>query len=310
MRFGLQVATERVGWQDTLRIFQRAEEIGLDTAWLPDHFLPTLAPDRMGPHPDAWTLLAALAAKTSRIRIGTLVTCNGFRHPSGLARIAANIDVISNGRVELGIGAGWMREEHEWFGMPFPSAGERARRLDEAVQVCKLLWTQPRATFDGKYYQLRDAPMEPKPVQKPHPPVMIGGSGEKLVLRTVAQYADEWNMTGSVSDFVRKGAILEQHCRAVGRDRQSIRRSVTIPLALTDTAEAAMKVVETLTQRRRISIEDARGKLLAGTPDQVAEQVRAYEGVGVSHVIVQLSAAQHMAGVERLAKDVAPAFRG
>ena len=158
MRFGVQVATERVGWDDTVKMFHQAEEAGLDTAWVPDHFLPTLAADRGGSHPDAWTLLPALAARTSTIRIGVLVTCVGFRHPSVLARAAANVDLISGGRLEFGIGAGWMREEHEWFGMPFPPPGERARRLEEAVQLCKLLWTQPRASFKGRYYWLERRP--------------------------------------------------------------------------------------------------------------------------------------------------------
>ncbi len=308
MRFGVQVATERVGWDDTVQMFHQAEEAGLDTAWVPDHFLPTLAADRGGSHPDAWTLLPALAARTSTIRIGVLVTCVGFRHPSVLARAAANVDLISGGRLEFGIGAGWMREEHEWFGMPFPPPGERARRLEEAVQLCKLLWTQPRASFKGRYYWLEEAPMEPKPVQVPHPPVLIGGSGEKIVLRTVAEHADEWNMSGPPSQFRAKGSVLEEHCRTVGRDPGSIKRSVATPLAVTDTPEQATKLAETLAARRGISVEDARERLLAGTPDQLPGQVQAFADAGVSHIIFQVSQPRHMAGAVRFAREVAPPF--
>ncbi len=306
MRLGAQISPERFTWPEYLQAFQTADEAGLDTAWVPDHFLPTLSADKTGPHPDCWTLLAALAMKTHRIRIGSLVTCVGFRHPSVVARIAAGVDIVSGGRLEFGIGAGWMAEEHTFFGMPFPPAAERVKRLDEAVQICRLLWTQTTSDFQGQYYQLKGAPLAPKPVQKPHPPIVIGGSGEKLTLRVVAKFADEWNVVGSPSMYAKKARVLEEHCRAIGRDPKSIRRSAAMPLVMADDPAVGEKVVQTMAERRRISPDEARGMMLVGTPQEVAKQVQAWLDLGVSHLIIQVTQPQLMASVVRLAKEVLP----
>ena len=175
--------------------------------------------DNSGPTGEAWTSIAALAASVPRIRLGTMVTGNTYRHPAVLAKMAAQVDDISGGRLILGIGSAWQQNEHEAYGIPFYTVGSRLRRLEEAVQVICSLFENERTDFDGKFYQLTNAPLAPKPVQRPHPPILIGGDGEKVTHRLAAQYADEWNVWGD-SDLLRhKIGILEQQCTDVGRGR-------------------------------------------------------------------------------------------
>jgi F420-dependent oxidoreductase-like protein len=211
-------------------------------AWLFDHFSPiNSALD--GPCLEGWTLLAAYAAQTSRIRVGLLVTGNTYRHPAVLAHMAATVDVISNGRLDFGIGAGWNEYEHTSMGIPLYAPGERIRRLGEACEIAKRLWTQPLADFDGRYYRLKEARCDPKPVQKPYPPIVIGGSGERLTLRVVAQYADVWNFVGGpVDDFKHKVEVLHGHCAAIGRDPAAIELSVQVYVDYANLPATAAKV--------------------------------------------------------------------
>ena len=229
LRFGIKTAQQNTSYEDILRVWQEADSIpSIEHAWAFDHFIP-LGPDPTGPQLEGWTLLAALAARTERLRVGLMVTGNIYRHPAVLAKIGATVDVISRGRLDFGIGAGWNELECRMYGIPFYTAGERIRRLGEACEVVKRLWTETVANFDGKYYQLDDARCEPKPLQKPYPPYVIGGSGEQLTLRVVAQYANIWNFVGgSVDTFRHKTEVLAQHCAAIGRDPKSIERSIQI----------------------------------------------------------------------------------
>lgn len=176
---------------------------------------------------ECWTTLAALSSITSRIRLGTMVTCNSFRNPALLAKIAASSDVISGGRLEFGIGAGAQEAEHRAYGFPFPKPAVRTERLKEAVEIIKKMWTEKRVSYTGKYYRVEDAVCEPKPVQKPHPPITIGGGGEKLTLKVTAQYADrfDWGYLPSVKLYKHKLKVLEGYCKAVGRDFGEIERS-------------------------------------------------------------------------------------
>lgn len=226
LSFGIKTAPQWTTYDDILRVWLEADSIpSIEHAWAFDHFVP-LGPDSTGPQLEGWTLLGALAARTEHLRVGLMVTGNTYRHPAVLANIAATVDHISHGRLDFGIGAAWNEMEHEMYGIPFYTTGERIRRLGEACEVCKLLWTETRANFDGKYYHLKDALCEPKPVQKPYPPIVIGGSGEKLTLRVVARYADVWNFfSDSVEEFNHKQEVLAQHCEAVGRDPATIVRS-------------------------------------------------------------------------------------
>src|SRR5262249_52978253 len=179
IRFGIQTYPQRTTYTDILQTWQEADELGFDTAFVFDHFMPVSA-EPSGPCFEGWTLLSALAAQTKRVKVGALVTGNTYRYPAVLAKMAATVDHVSNGRLILGIGAGWFEQEHNAYGIPFPATSVRAQQLVEAVQVLKFLFTQEKSTFTGKYYQLKDAPFAPKTVQKPHPPILIGGMGPKV----------------------------------------------------------------------------------------------------------------------------------
>lgn len=227
LRFGIKTAQQNTSYDSILRIWLEADSIpSIEHAWAFDHFIP-LGPDPTGPQLEGWTLLGALAARTERLRVGLMVTGNTYRHPAILANIGATVDVISHGRLDFGIGAAWNELEHTMYGIPFYTPAERIRRLGEACQVIQCLWTETVCNFDGQYYHLKDARCEPKPVQKPYPPFVIGGSGEKLTLRVVARYASIWNFAGgSVEDFHHKNEVLNEHCAAIGRDPKTIERSI------------------------------------------------------------------------------------
>jgi F420-dependent oxidoreductase-like protein len=227
LSFGVKTAPQHTTYDAMLQLWQEAEEIpAIEHAWLFDHFAP-IQGDVAGPCLEGWTVLAAFAALTKRLRIGLMVTGNTYRHPAVLAKIAATVDVISNGRLDFGIGAGWNEYEHASMGIPLYKPGERIRRLGEACEIIRRLFTEPTVDFDGRYYQLKDARSEPKPVQKPYPPFVIGGGGEQLTLRVVAKYADIWNATsGSVDEFRHKVDVLRQHCAEIGRDPNEITLSV------------------------------------------------------------------------------------
>jgi F420-dependent oxidoreductase-like protein len=230
MRLGLDVAQHQLLWPELAERVQFAESAGFDGAWIFDHFTP-LYGDRNGPCMEAWTLLAGLAALTSRIRLGVLVTGITYRHPSVLATQAMTVDHISRGRLELGMGAAWHQAEHEELGIPFPPLKERAERLEEGVQVMRLLMTQDRATFSGRHYQLKSASYHPKPVQRPHPPIWIGAGGEQLMLPIVARQADAWHAFGSEESMVRKSRLLDTMAEKAGRDPKTILRSASLSLS-------------------------------------------------------------------------------
>jgi F420-dependent oxidoreductase-like protein len=227
LRFGIKTAPQYTTYADMLRVWQEADEVPImEHAWLFDHFMPIVG-DPTGPCLEGWTLLAAFAALTKRLRVGLMVTGNTYRHPAVLANMAATVDIISNGRLDFGIGAGWNEMEHSAYGIPLYAPGERIRRLGEACEVIRLMWTEKAPSFEGKYYQIKNAYCEPKPVQKPYPPIVIGGSGEQLTLRMVARYADIWNFVGGPVDlFQHKIQVLTEHCNAIGRDPAAIEYSI------------------------------------------------------------------------------------
>jgi F420-dependent oxidoreductase-like protein len=258
-----------------VRVFEEADALPVfEHAWVFDHFMPVNM-DPEGACLEGWTLLAALAARTERIRVGMMVTSNTYRHPAVLANMGATVDQIAHGRMDFGIGAGWHEVEHAAYGIPLYAPAERIHRLDEACEVIRLLWTEPVANFAGRYYQLTDAHCEPKPVQRPYPPFVIGGSGERLTLRVVAKHAAIWNFAnGPIEEFVRKCAILDEHCMAVGRDPGEIERSIQV---LVD-------------------------------PDHLAgarEVVREFIGAGATHLILNLRGDYPQGVVRRLADEVA-----
>jgi F420-dependent oxidoreductase-like protein len=230
MRIGLDVAQHQLEWSELLNRVLLAEEAGFDGVWVFDHFKP-LYGDRDGPCLEGWTLLAALAAATTRVRLGTLVTGITYRHPSVLAAEAVTVDHVSNGRLELAVGAAWFEGEHRMFGIPFPPVGERAERLEEAIQVMRSMMTEDRANFEGRHYSLADATYRPRPVQRPHPPIWVGARGERRIIPIAARLADVWHADGSVDELRRKSAVLDRNAEQAGRHPSSIMRASDLSLS-------------------------------------------------------------------------------
>jgi F420-dependent oxidoreductase-like protein len=230
MRFGIDVSQHQMTWNELSERVAFAEDAGFEGAWVFDHFKP-LYGDPSGPCMEGWSLLAALAATTTRIRLGALVTGVTYRHPSVLATQAATVDNISNGRLEMGLGAAWFQQEHDELGIEFPSARTRALRFEEAVKVVKLLFTEDGANFDGRYYKLQGATFNPKPVQAPHPPIWIGASGEKIMLPIVGREADVWHAFGSLESLQRKSQIVDAEAEKAGRDPKDIARSTGLSIS-------------------------------------------------------------------------------
>jgi F420-dependent oxidoreductase-like protein len=206
-------------------VWRIADDAGFDHLWAFDHFSPLFA-DPTGDIFEGMTLLAAMAEATTNVRIGLLVTGNTYRHPGVLAKMATTIDHLSGGRLEFALGASGAELEHAMLGIPFPAAGERVRMLGEALTVCRKLWTEDDISFTGRYYTLTHATQNPKPRQRPHPRIWVGGAGEQLTLRVVAEHADVWNVIGPLDVVARKAAVLDEHCGAIGRDPATIKRSV------------------------------------------------------------------------------------
>jgi F420-dependent oxidoreductase-like protein len=227
LRWGIKTSQQNTTYEAIVPVRKDTDVDPVFThAWLFDHFNPIVG-SVDGPCYEGWTMLGALAAQTQRLRMGLMVAGNTYRNPAVHAHIAATVDLISNGRLDFGVGAGWNVYEHESMGIPLYEPAERIRRLGEACEIAKLLFTQDVSNFDGKYYQLKEARLEPKPVQKPYPPFMIGGGGEQLTLRVVAKYADIWNHGGTdVEIFKHKVEVLHGHCAAIGRDPKEIELSV------------------------------------------------------------------------------------
>ena len=219
-------------WDDLVDLCRHAEATGWDGVWFADHFMPNAA-DVSAPTAEVWTTLTGLAALVPRVRLGTLVCGNTYRHPAVLAKMAAQTDIVSGGRLIVGMGAGWQQNEHAAYGIPFYTVGERLRRLDEAAQIMRGLFNDDRTTFAGRYYQVTDAPLEPKPLQRPLP-LLIGGGGEKVTMRIAARHADEWNTWGTPATLRHKMAVLDQHCADIGRDPRTIKRSAQALLFMGD----------------------------------------------------------------------------
>ena len=239
MRFAFKTAPQNTTWDAMLDVWRTADDIELfESGWTFDHFYPIVG-DSAGPCLEGWITLTALAQATRRVRLGTLVTGIHYRHPAVLANMAATLDIVSGGRLELGIGAGWNQEESGAYGIELGSPRERSDRFEEACEVLVGLLSQETTTFSGSYYQLTEARCEPKPVQQPHPPICIGGSGEKRTLRTAARFAQHWNFVGgTVEQFGRARDVLYQHCADIGRDPAEILLSTHV-VYTGDAAETA-----------------------------------------------------------------------
>ena len=307
----MQTAPQQISWAELRETWQEIEDLGFDTLWVNDHLLPSVGPSD-APNLEGWTMLGAIAALTSHVRIGALVTSNTFRHPAVLAKMATTVDHMSNGRLILGIGSGYFEQEHQVYGVPLYTASRRARQLEEALQVIRKLWTEEEVSFTGTYYRLANAPFAPKPVQKPHPPIMIGGTGEKLTLPLVAKYADMWNAGGlGLQGLARKIAILEEHCRRIGRDYNDIEKTYLTPLYLRSNPAEVERLLNQIPRVRTLTIEQMRAIILAGDVAAVQRQVQAYLDVGITHLIIALRRPgfYDREGLRLFATEVMPSFR-
>ena len=263
-------------FSDLIDICSKAETSGWDGIWVADHFMPNTGDPSTtsGPTSEAWTTLAAVSALVPRVRVGTLVTGNTYRNPAVLAKMAAEVDVISNGRLVLGLGAGWQQNEHLSYGIEFSTVGGRLARLRESIQIIRSLLDEEFTSFSGKYYEITNAPLSPKPVQS-RLPILVGGGGEKVTLKITAMFADEWNVWGSPEVLKQKGRILDQHCDAIDRDPLEIRRSAQALFFLSKDSVAVERAKERATDR-----------LIAGSPDEIVEVIAQYAEAGVSELIV------------------------
>jgi F420-dependent oxidoreductase-like protein len=311
MRFGLFTSMGMQTWAGVLELWQHLERTGWDVACVTDHFMPNTK-EREGAMLESWTTLSALAALVPRMRVGTIVLGNTYRHPAVVAKMAAQVDIVSGGRLLLGLGAGWQQNEHEAYGIPFYTMKERLERLDEACEVIRSLWTNKRSEFTGRYHRLSDAPLDPKPVQTPHPELMIGGGGERVTLRIVARHADHWNVWGGPQVLTRKGKILDEHCAAVGRDPRTITRSVNMALMITDRKDEIEQLAKTIETRMGRHAADARDTCLAGTPDQIRDRLQELRSAGCGVLFIPSlfrPLPDLRRDLDRFMAEIAPAFR-
>ncbi len=304
-------------WSTMKRLAQRADAGPWESIWVYDHFHTVPMPTAEATH-EAWTLMAALGAVTDRVRLGQMCTCIGYRNPMYLAKVAATTDIISGGRVDMGIGAGWY--EHEWraYGYGFPSGPDRLRQLDEGVQIMRQAWTDGVATLDGKYYQVNGAICRPLPLQPNGIPLWIAGGGEKVTLKIAAKYAQYTNFDGTLAGFTGKSEVLAGHCAALGRDFDSIVRSANYNIVI----GATEREVEDRLDRMRVrvahllpadtvesTIAGFRGMPGFGTPEKIVEDLTALKKAGLTYAITNFAeAAYDTSGIEMFEKEVIPAL--
>ena len=312
LRFGIQAGPIDLPYAARRDYWREAERLGYDWASVSDHFIanPVFGARDTDPWGEGWTSLAALAEATERIRIGVMVSSVSFRHPALLAKIAATLDVISDGRLEFGIGAGYLEAEYRMYGIPFPAAGVRLGQLDEALQVCRLLWTEERSNFSGKYFTLADAVCAPKPIQRPYPPIWVGGMGEQKTLRIVAEHADGWNAFPlPVPQLQHKLDVLHGHCTAVGRDYNTIQKQLGVNLIVRSDPGEVEAELGRFAAERQLPPERARMMAMAGTPEEVAGILTPYLKLGFTHFIMLERAPLDYETLRLVIAEVAPRLR-
>jgi F420-dependent oxidoreductase-like protein len=307
MQFGLQHPNFSFDYEnqhtsqiaDSLKnLVTKAENAGFDSFWVMDHFHQIPIVGKLEePMLESWTTISFLAAVTSKIKLGTLMTGIIYRHPSILAKIGATLDVISKGRLFMGIGAAWNEQESLAYGIPFPSVKERFLRLEESIQIIRKMWTEePSASFSGRFYQIKNAYCNPKPIRKPSPPIIVGGSGERQTLRIVAKYADACNLFGSVETTKRKLTILKEHCTSVGRDYGSILKTKLGIVVIDDDREKAKERIQQVC--RGMSEEQINEFAIYGTPEDVSRQIKLFEEAGIQYLIVGLDPSKELEALD------------
>ena len=286
-------------------VAQTVEELGYDSVWLFDHFHTVPVPTQEVTF-ECWMSTAALARDTKRVRIGQIVTCNAYRNPALLAKMASTVDVMSHGRLNFGIGAGWYEHEFKAYGYEYPDAPTRLRYLREGVQVILKMWSEEEAHFEGNYYHVRGAINQPKGVQKPHIPMLIGGSGEKVTLKLVAQYGDACNIGYLEPEATaRKFEIMRKHCEDVGRNYDDINRTIMLNCSIAESDEQAYQRAQAANFARNVGgPENLRTRSLVGTPEAIRKRLNEYEQIGAQEVILFFPAAERLESLRLFVRDV------
>ncbi len=288
-------------YETMTRVAQEAEALGFDSIWLYDHFHTVPTPTQEVTF-ECWTSTAALARDTNRVRIGQIVTCNGYRNPALLAKMASTVDTLSHGRLNFGIGAGWYEHEFLAFGYDFPDGPTRLRQLRDAVQIILKMWSDDEAVYEGKYHQVHGAINQPKGVQKPHIPLLIGGGGEQVTLKLVAQYADACNIGHLDNEGLeRKFSIIKKHCDDVGRDYNTIWRTVLFNCSIAETNEEA--VAKSKPFLRNIPSGRIREQALVGTPGIIRQRLAEIEQAGAQEIIIYMPDAAQLESVRMFARE-------
>ena len=305
IRFGVTLPQFGATWPEVKEMALAAEEAGFDSVWVADHFFGVGSDDPL----EAWTEMTAVAAVTRRVELGFLVLCNSYRPPALLAKMAVTLDQISDGRVILGYGAGWFVMEYEAYGYDFPSVGVRLAQLEEGLRVLKAMWTEDAPTFHGRHYRIDAARCLPRPVRKPHPPILIGGAGEKVLLRLAARYADIWNNLGMYHrELPHKLGVLRAHCEHIGRDVREIEVSQQTIGAIALSADQA--------RRRTDAVHEEVGFLTGapelcptGTPDEIIARLRQSIAMGITSFVISFGRHTAAEDVRLFGKEILPAFR-
>jgi F420-dependent oxidoreductase-like protein len=302
----VSIPDPQMKWAKTLEVARLAEDVGFDSVWVYDHFHNVPAPSHEAVF-ECWTTLAALSQATSRVRLGQMVGCAAYRNPGLLAKITSTVDVISGGRLDWGIGAGWYDHEFRAYGYDFLPAAERIRVLRETVEIVKSMWTEPDTSYDGRHFQIQRAQCDPKPLQQPHPPIWIGGGGEKLTLRVVARHATHSNWGGNPPEWAHKRDVLREHCADVGRDPDGITMTWSPEVFI---RESEREIVEGGTRSFwGEPFESWQAGNLVGTPEQVSEKIRSYVDLGCGGFVPWCSDYPETETLRLFGEKVIPQFR-
>jgi F420-dependent oxidoreductase-like protein len=315
-RFGLQIpnftypgVSDRGLFARVADIAEAAEESGFDSVWVMDHYYQiTGVGPRTDPMLEAYTLLGGLAARTTRVSLGTMVTGVTYRNPALLAKAVTTLDILSSGRAILGIGAAWNEDEHSGYGFTFPPLGERLDRLEEALHICRAMFTEEAPSFSGRYYRIDEALNFPRPIRPDGIPILVGGGGERRTLRLVAEHADACNLFGDLATIRHKLEVLERHCDAVGRDPETITKTRLGTLVIADSAEQAEEKARETAQARGIDDERFRAMTTVGDPDAVAEEASAFLEAGLDGLIFNMWDAHELDPVRLAGETLKQAF--
>jgi F420-dependent oxidoreductase-like protein len=305
IKFGVTLPQFGASWAEVKETALAAEEAGFDSVWVADHFFGVGADDPL----ESWTEMSAVAALTARVEIGFLVLCNNYRPPALLAKMAATFDQIAGGRLILGYGAGWFVMEYEAYGYPFPPIGTRLEQLEEGLRILKAMWTEDEPTFHGRHYRIDKARCRPRPVRRPHPPILIGGGGERVLLRLVARYADIWNNLGMAHrELPQKLAVLRSHCERIGRDVREIEVSQQTVGAIALSTDEARRRTEAVHQEIGF-LTGAPDLCPTGTPDEIVRRLRPSIDMGITTFIVSFGRHATAESIRLFGREVIPAFR-